>query len=109
MRADLDKALAHASRDLGRQLEWSEVEAYTLEQAAFVADRGEAIRALLKAELDSVEPRPSLVVKLSTEARLCERQAVDLIARVNPGLGQAKSRRYSPAVHAHWHPSQGLA
>ncbi len=106
LRADLDQALEHASRSLGRRLEWCEVEAHTIEQAVLVADRGEEIRALIRAELESTEPRPSLVVKLSAEARLCERQAVDLVARVNPGLGQAKSPQYMRAVDTRWHPSQ---
>ena len=109
LRVDLDKALAHASRALGQTLEWTEIEMHTIEQAVLAADRGEKVRALLDAELVRAEPRASLVLRLSAEARLCERQAVDLVGSVNPGLGQAQPPRRRRSARHHWHPSQGLA
>ena len=65
--------------------------------------------ALYRAELTrKPEPRPTALVKLSAEIRLCEKQAVDLTARVKLGLGAAKSPRHVRAAQARWpaHPSQ---
>ena len=109
LRADLDTALADASRALGRRLEWTEIESHTIDSAVLAADRAEQLRALLEAELAAVRTRPGLVVKLSAEARLCERQAVDLVATVNVGVGQRQSLRGHSDPHIPWHPSLGFA
>ena len=46
------------------------------------ADRAEEMTALYRAELvHKPEPRPTALVKLSAEIRLCEKQAVDFTAR----------------------------
>jgi hypothetical protein len=43
---------------------------------------------LYRAELRKPDPNPSVVAKLSNEIRLCEKQAVDFVARVKVSLGQ---------------------
>jgi hypothetical protein len=48
------------------------------------------------------EPRLRSVVALAAEARLTEKAAVDLVARVNLGLGAAKSPRHVRAARTRW-------
>ena len=38
----------------------------------------------------------SVLTRLSAEIRLCEKQIVVLVARVNPGPGPVKSERHVP-------------
>jgi hypothetical protein len=102
LRADLDCALARAGEELGRVLEFDEAEAHVIAQAAEAADRAEDIRALYRAELASAEPRARTVVALAAEARLSEKAAVDLVARVSLGLGAAKSPRHVRAAQTRW-------
>ncbi|MGH3551643.1 MAG: hypothetical protein ACRDT5_03400 [Mycobacterium sp.] len=108
----VDAALAHASAELGRDLEFDEGEHLVIKQAAVAADRAEELRALYKAELArKPEPRPRTVVALVAEARLSEKAAVDLVARVNLGLGAAKSPRHVRAAQTRWqqHPQRARA
>lgn len=110
LRADLDAALAHASKELGRDLEFDEQERLIIEQAAKAADRAEQLAAMYTAELArKPEPRPRTVVALAAEVRLTEKAAVDLAARVNFGLGAAKSPRHVRAAKVRWqqHEVQG--
>jgi hypothetical protein len=72
-------AAEHARRELGQPLlEFTEHELAALERACAAADRGEKLGWLYDEEL-SGERRPSILVKISGEIRLCERQVVDLI------------------------------
>ncbi|MDT5101291.1 MAG: hypothetical protein QOC76_5028 [Mycobacterium sp.] len=43
-----------------------------------------------------------MAVKLAAEIRLCEKHVVDLLARVNPEPGQAKSDRHVRAARSRW-------
>jgi hypothetical protein len=68
-------AAEHARRALGQPLlEFTEHELAALEHACAAADRGEKPGWLYDEEL-SGERRPSILVKISGEIRLCERQA----------------------------------
>ena len=51
LRADLDSAPTHASQELGRTLEFDEVERHVIDQAVAAADRAEEITVLYRAEL----------------------------------------------------------
>lgn len=103
LRADLVAALAHASHELGRALEFDEAERHTIDQAVAAADRAEEMTALYRTELArQPEPRPTALVKLAAEIRLSEKQAVDFVARVNLGLGAAKSPRHVRAAQTRW-------
>jgi hypothetical protein len=103
LRADLDAALAHAGKEFGRELEFDEAERHVIEQAADAADRAEEIGSLYRAELArDPEPRLRSVVALAAEMRLQQKQAVDLVARVNLGLGAAKSPRHVRAARTRW-------
>jgi len=50
----------------------------------------------------AAENRPSVLVKLSAEGRALDRQIVDLLAKVNPGLGPGVSERHQKASRARW-------
>jgi hypothetical protein len=103
LRADLDAALAHAGEELGRQLEFDEAERHVIAQAVAAADRAQEMTVLYRAELArKPEPRPTVLVKLAAEIRLSEKAAVDLVARVNLGLGAAKSPRHVRAARTRW-------
>jgi hypothetical protein len=87
LRADLDAPLRHASAEPGRELEFDEAERHVIDHATAAADRAEEMTALHRAELvRKPAPRPTALVKLSAEIRLCEKQAVDFTARVKLGL-----------------------
>ncbi len=108
--ADLDQALQLASQEVGRELEFDEAERHVIAQAVAAADRAEEMTVRYRAESTrKPEPRPTALVKLSAEIRLCEKQAVDFTARVKLGLGAAKSPRHVRAAQARWqqHPMQG--
>jgi len=109
LRADMDAALARASRDLGQPLEFSEVERHTLARAAAAADRCDELRRLWEAELSRPQPRATSAANLAAELRLTEKAVVDLLARVNLGVGPAKSERHQRAAHARWHTLQARA
>jgi hypothetical protein len=102
LRARYEEALAHASRETGRQLEWTEGEAVALETAIESADRAEQVRALVDAELAPPEPRATNVTKLSAEVRLLNKAIIDYVWRLNPGPGVAKSERHQRAGRARW-------
>jgi hypothetical protein len=104
LRADMDAALARVARDLGQELEFSEIELHTLTRAASAADRCEQIRRLWEAELDRPEPRATSAANLSGELRLTEKAVVDLLTRVTLGTGPAKSDRHQRAARARWKP-----
>lgn len=101
LRFDLDQALARASQECHQNLEWSEQELQVIDHAASAAERAAALGKLWKQELAG-EARPTVLVKLSAEMRACERAVIDLVSRVNPGLGPAKSDRHSRAAQSRW-------
>jgi len=103
LRVDLDAALRNASAELGRELEFDEAERHVIDQAVAAADRAAELTACYRAELTrDPEPRPTALVKLAAEIRLCEKQAVDFVARVKLGLGAAKSPRHVRAALTRW-------
>lgn len=101
LRADLDEAQAAAAEERGEELEWSEQELLVIERAAAAADRGETLQWLWDEEL-ARDAHPTTLVKLSAEIRACERQVVDLISKVNPAVGVAKSERHVRAANARY-------
>ena len=102
LKAKYDAALQRASRDCGRQLEWTESESTALQTAIESADGAERMKALLDAEMALPEPRPTTVTKLSAEWRLLNKAQMDYEWRLNPGLGVAKSERHVRAGQARW-------
>jgi len=107
LRAGLDEALAVAARQSGEPLEFDEREAFCIESAVLAADRAERLRARLAQEFDGRASADALT-KLSAEARMNEKQAVDLAARVQIGLGAAKSPRHQRAAQARWNRSPAV-
>lgn len=101
LRQTLDQALARASQDIGQPLEWAEDEVVAIEAAVQAADRAADLRRIYDAERTG-EARPTVLVKLSAELRQLDRQVVELAARVNPGVGPAKSARHVRAANARW-------
>lgn len=101
LRADVDKALEAAGRDLGKTLEWSELELDVIERAVATADRADDLRAVFAAE-QSGEARPTVLVSLSGELRLLDKAVVDLLARLEFGPGKAKSDRHQRAANYRW-------
>lgn len=67
-------------------------------------DRAEELGWLYDEELAG-QRRPTVLVKLSGEMRLCERQAIDMISRINFGVGHAKSARHVYSATQRWHRS----
>jgi hypothetical protein len=104
--ADLDAALAHASEEVGRQLEFDEAERHVIDQAVAAADCAEEMHAMYRAELARDEPRPTAVVKYAAEMRLQQKQAVDFVARVKLGLGAARSPQHVRAAQTRWQREQ---
>ncbi|WP_283604995.1 hypothetical protein [Mycolicibacterium poriferae] len=105
LRSEMNAALRRASDALGQPadepLEWTEQEQAALDAACAAADRGEVLSAAFAAEA-AAENRPSVLVKLSAEGRALDRQIVDLLAKVNPGLGPGVSERHQKASRARW-------
>ncbi|CDM76133.1 hypothetical protein MMARE11_19860 [Mycobacterium marinum E11] len=101
LRFELDQALERAGREAGQNLEWSEQELQVIDRAAAATDRAAVLGRLWKKEVAG-EAQPAVLVKLSAELRACERAAVDLVARVNPGIGPAKSDRHQRAARSRW-------
>jgi hypothetical protein len=101
LRFDLDQVLDRASREIGQKLEWSEQELLVIDRAAAAADREAVLGRLWKKELTG-DASPTVLVKLSAEMRACERAVIDLVARVNPGIGPAKSDRHQRAAQSRW-------
>ena len=97
LRTDLDKALEHASRQLGYAVEWTEAELQVIAMAADMADRAEVLKEMFREETTA-----STRVKIATELRATQRSVVELVARVHPGDGRAKSERHVRAVSMRW-------
>jgi hypothetical protein len=106
LRAGVIEALAVAARQSGEALEFDEREVFCIESAVIAADRAER-RARLAQEFDGRASADALT-KLSAEARMNEKQAVDLAVRVQIGLGAAKSPRHQHAAQARWNRSPAV-
>lgn len=76
------------------------------DRAATAADRSEQLGRLWKAELAG-EARAGVLVKIAAEQRAQDRAVIDLISRVNPGIGAAKSERHARAAQSRWGRSAG--
>jgi hypothetical protein len=102
----MDEVLKQASEELGQSddepLEWSEQELVALEAACAAADRSEALGEMFASEQRNKPPMPALLVKLSAEMRALDRQVVDLLGKVNPGLEPAVSARHQKASRERW-------
>ncbi|MGB3521944.1 MAG: hypothetical protein WBA50_10755 [Mycobacterium sp.] len=101
LRKAMDEALARAGQDIGQHLEWTADEMIILERAASAADRAEELRDRYRDELADAGKASSLT-RLSAEIRQLDRLVVDLVGRVNPGVGPAKSQRHQRAARARW-------
>lgn len=103
LRFELDEALKNAAVEHGvDSLEWSEQELLTIERAANTADRADVLNRLWRKELAG-DARPALLMKLSAELRACEKAIVDLVSRVDIGVGTAKSERHVRAANSRHH------
>lgn len=92
LRADLDAAQAEAALDGSDELEWSETEQQIIDRAVAAADRAEELKWLWDQEMTR-GASPTVLVKLSSEMRACERQALDFVARVNPADNAQQPRK----------------
>lgn len=100
LRDEMNDMLSRAGEALGEpNLKWDERESDLIARASAAADAAEALRRLFASEQDG-ENRYTVLVKLSAEARACDRQVADLLARVNPAEGQAKSERHVRAARS---------
>lgn len=99
--AELDAALAEASRNLGKPLAWDEHERQEIAAAARAVNRREILQSQLDAEVAD-QNRPEVIVKISAEMRLLDKAVSDHLGRVNIGPGVAKSQRHQRAGNARW-------
>lgn len=101
LRKLLEDALKSQSKAIGRPLEWSEDELTMLDAVCNAANRAEDMREFYEAERAG-QNRATVLVKISAELRMLDRQVVELTARINPGLGTSKSPRHQAAVGVRW-------
>lgn len=106
LRWDMDQAQEAAAEERGEDLEWSEHEQQIIDRAATAADRSEQLGRLWKAELAG-EARAGVLIKIAAEQRAQDRAVIDLISRINPGIGAAKSDRHTRAAQSRWGRSAG--
>ena len=102
LRRLLDDALLRAGTEVGKTLEWSEIEHAAIDAAVATADRVEALRLRFDALLADEDTADTLLVKISSELRLCDKQVVDLVGRIEIGVGASKSDRHVRAALARW-------
>jgi hypothetical protein len=81
--------------------EFTELETESIDAAVEAADRAEQLREVFAAELAG-QARPTTPARLSAEARHCERQVLDLVARVQLEPEPVKSPRHQRAARARW-------
>ena len=106
LRTEMDAALERARVEAAEpNLQWDEREADALERACATADRADVLRGVFDAE-QAGECRPAVLAKVSAELRALDRQVVDLLARLNPGVGVAKSERHQRAAQYRWDSKQ---
>ncbi|WP_147378884.1 hypothetical protein [Mycobacteroides abscessus] len=102
LRSDMDSLLARARSECGQPaLQWDEREQDALTRACATADRAEILRELFDTE-QSGDCRATVLAKISAEVRALDRQVQDLLAKLNPGVGPAKSERHQRAAGARW-------
>lgn len=102
LREEMDSALERARVELGEPgLQWDEREADALTRACGTAERAESLQAVFDAE-QAGDASPAVLAKVSAELRALDRQVVDLLGRLNPGVGAAKSERHQRAASARW-------
>jgi hypothetical protein len=99
--AEMDAALATASKAFGQPLSWTEHERHAIAAAARTADRSELLARQFASELAG-ENRPTILVTLSAELRLLDRATAEHLGRVQIGPGVAKSQRHQRAINARW-------
>ncbi|WP_029108548.1 hypothetical protein [Mycobacterium sp. URHD0025] len=109
LRASFDAALARVGQETGRVLEWDESEQVALAAAMRAADRSAELTQLYDAERAG-KARATCLTRFSAEIRLCDKQVIDMIARINADVGQhVPSPQHSRAAHARnaarWQPS----
>ncbi|KRD04952.1 hypothetical protein ASE48_20135 [Mycobacterium sp. Root265] len=80
----------------GTVLAWSPPELDIIDRAVATADRAEDVRGLYDVERAG-EARMTVLVKLSAEARALDKQVVDLVSRLEFGVGRPKSARHVKA------------
>ena len=102
LRRVLDDALTRASTEVGKSLEWSEIEQAAIDAATTTADRAEALRTRFDTLLADEDTADTLLVKVSAELRMLDRQVVDLVSRIEIGVGPSKSDRHVRAALARW-------
>ena len=108
LRADLDRALAHAAEAAGQPLEYSEIESASIARACMTADRAEVLREGF-AEALTDGTKVTTLSSLSAEIRNLDKLTVDLLNKVNPELGAPKSERHVRAGKARWAQYRGGA
>lgn len=100
LRAKMNAAL-RATGIAGAEFDEYELEA--LDAACAVADRAEQLQAMYDAELaKGDEAKATTLVRLSAEARHCERQSLQLLDRVRVTPEPPKSARHQRAANARW-------
>lgn len=92
------------NKSLGPNTEWTESEQATLGLIEDSADRIEALRGHLAAEL----AKPEMTrrgVELAAECRQLEANLVKMIALLDPEMsnGRGKSRQHQSAAYTRWH------
>lgn len=99
LRKRMDAALA----ELDPPVEWTEHEEEWLSIAGRAADRAMQLQGEFDKELcRGEELRPLILVRLSAELRALEKTQADLVARLNPTLGPAKSEQHQRAARSRW-------
>jgi hypothetical protein len=82
---------------------WKASERATLALIEDTADRVEALKALLAAEIKSIERSTHRCAELAGEIRMAQAQIAKMIASLDPEmLVQAKSARHQNAAHTRW-------
>lgn len=79
--AAMERELEQAGEESGQALEWSAIEAETLEVAAAAADRIAGLHKVYELELVG-EAKPTTLAKLSAELRGLEKQKLDALAKL---------------------------
>lgn len=102
LRRRLNAMLNAAERELGTPLEWSEPETEAIERAANAANHAAHLWALYDELAGAGDVAPTVLTKLSTEARGCDRAVMAMLAKVNPLPGPQKSEQHQRAVNARW-------
>lgn len=105
LRDSLNAQLARASEDAREDLEWTNQEEAVLARAADAADRAEILNDRWVALANDPATDPALLVKVSGELRALERSITDLVFKVSPELGQAKSFQHQKAAQTRWNRS----